>query len=654
MIFKSLTQKALNISRILKRLLAIILDCIFCIFATWMALSLRLDNLIIFDLHYFIPALISITIAIPVFFFLGFYKVIFRYETGDTLKILAKAIILYALIYSIICVVITIENIPRSVGLIQPMILFLMIGTSRWLVRVWIGHYFSYDSNMKLKKGVIIYGAGNSGRQLASNLVHSNEFKLLFFIDDNKNFWGGTIDGYLVKSPSIINKFKDKNPKELWLAMPKLSSLERKNLISRFKEFPLHVRTLPSFSDLTNGKVYLSDLRELDINELLGRNAVKPNSFLLRKCISEKTVLVTGAGGSIGAELCRQILTNNPKCVLLAEHSEVALYNIHTELISINRENSKHKNFKEIILVPLLVNILDEKKMDHIFKIWKPNTVYHAAAYKHVPMVEYNVVSGITNNFLGTLSCAKVAMKHKVNYFVLISTDKAVRPTNIMGASKRLAEMTLQLFNYDKKNSHTSFCIVRFGNVLGSSGSVVPLFRKQIQNGGPITLTDNNVTRYFMTITEAAQLVIQAGAMSKGAEVFLLDMGKPVKIADLARKMIESSGLQVKDKYSLVGDIEIQVTGLRPGEKLYEELLIDSKSKSTLHSRIFQAIEPPIPEKEFNLLVKQLILYLKQNNIKEIKNLLKNSVSGYVPNSSDVDWISNFNKKNDYNSIQKF
>jgi len=387
---------------------------------------------------------------------------------------------------------------------------------------------------------------------------------------------------------------------------------------------------------LATGRVRLSDVRELDINELLGRDSIKPNFALLQKCIFEKTILVTGAGGSIGSELCRQILVQNPRRIILIENSEVALYNIHAELQSkIGQQPDDYD-----VLVPLLCNVQDETKLTHIFETWKPETVYHAAAYKHVPIVEHNVVAGITNNVIGTLTCAKISIKHKVENLVLVSTDKAVRPTNIMGASKRLAEMALQSLCNDKNNESTCLSMVRFGNVLGSSGSVVPLFRKQIEAGEALTLTHKDVTRYFMTAVEAAQLVIQAGAMAKGGEVFVLDMGQPVSILDLARNMIESAGLIVKDAITPWGDVEIQVTGMRPGEKLYEELLIGDNAKPTEHARILQAHETFMERDDFDALIQKLTNAIVQNNIIEIRELLIANVSGYVPSGDIVDLIS--------------
>ena len=640
-----LTIKAINLSRVTKISIAIFLDIIICLFSTWVALSLRLGELIILNWEYAIPALVSVGIAIPIFFLFGLYKVIYRYVSNDTLQFLTKAITIYTLFYSIIFVVLSVDGVPRSIGIMQPMIMFLLIGASRFSVKIWLNKYFSVKSTKKSQKQIIIYGAGESGRQLASNLLHSRDYKFLFFVDDNKSFWGGTIDGYPVKPQAYINSLKDsEKSKELWLAMPNLSSPERRKLINHLGKFRLHVRTLPSFSDLTSRRVHLSDVRELDINELIGREPVQPNIKLLQKCIFKKTILVTGAGGSIGSEICRQVLSSNPSCILLAENSEVALYNIHSELNSIIKNNFIDDD-NITVLVPLLINVQDENKLDHIFKTWKPSTVYHAAAYKHVPMVEHNVVAGITNNVIGTLKCANVAIRYNVKYFVLVSTDKAVRPTNIMGASKRLAEMTLQLLSNDSNNNCTCFSMVRFGNVLGSSGSVVPLFRKQIEAGGPVTLTDENVTRYFMTTTEAAQLVIQAGSMSKGGEVFVLDMGQPLRILDIALNMIETAGKQVKNKKTPWGDIEIQITGLRPGEKLYEELLIGNNPKSTKHPRILQADEIFIIKEDFEKLIHKLTIYLDDNNITEILKILKDHVHGYMP-SKNVDWISKFKESN--------
>lgn len=613
-----------------------------CIFATWIALSFRYGEFVY--PHYYIgfPVLISVCIAIPIFYYMGIYKVIFRYVHADQINIFAKAIILYTLIYSLLIIIFEFKNIPRSIGLMQPMIVFILICTSRWAVITWLDFYFPINPNKKNRKEVIIYGAGSSGRQLAGNLLYSSEYKFLFFVDDNKTFWGGTIDRYPVRPLSSINKYiNTKHSIEVWLTMTNISMPKRLGLIKQLSDLGLHVRTLPSFSDLTSNRVYLSDVRELNINELIGREPVNPNIKLLKKSIFKKTVMVTGAGGSIGSEICRQVIMNEPNYILLVENSEFALYHILNELRSILKE----KLNKKIILVPLLIDIQDSKSMSYVFKIWKPYTVYHAAAYKHVSIVESNILSGIKNNLIGTLQVANLAIFFKVKKFVLISTDKAVRPTNIMGVTKRLAEIILQLLSSDPNNKNTCFCIVRFGNVLGSSGSVVPLFRKQIKAGGPVTLTDKKVTRYFMTTTEAAQLVIQAGSMAKGGEVFVLDMGKPIRIEDIANKMIETSGLKIKNENNPFGDIEVQIIGLKPGEKLHEELLIGNNPKKTKHSRILQANEECMLKEDFELLMKNIYTCIDNNNIPGIIDVLKHNIVNYSPSNEILDIISKFKKE---------
>ena len=636
-----LKSKALNLSRTNKKLLALTLDIILCFFATWLSLSLRLEKFIIFTFDYNLAFLVSVSIAIPIFILMDLYKGIFRYNSNMAIWIIAKAMFVYGFIYSLVFTLTGIEGIPRSIGLMQPTFLFWLIGSSRWLVKTWLGPTFSIKKSNDSRKNILIYGSGRAGRQLASSLLHSNEFKLINFIDDNKAYWEGTIDGYSVISPPSIKKvIETKDIKQLWLAIPNLYGKKRLELINNLRKFPVHVRTLPSLTDLINGKVRFSDLRELDVNELLGRDAVKPDTSLLKKCILKKTVLITGAGGSIGSEICRQIINHQPKVVLLIDNSELALYNIHNELQLLVKKQSYEKLNHSVILVPLLINIQDEKRLSDVFRTWQPETVYHTAAFKHVPMVEFNVISGIKNNVFGTLNCAKISLKNKVENFVLISTDKAVRPTSIMGASKRLAEMLIYTLNNDKENLSTCFSMVRFGNVLGSSGSVIPLFRKQIEAGGPITLTDKRVTRYFMTSTEAAQLVIQAGGMAKGGEVFLLDMGNPVLIFDLARNIIKATGLSVKDDNSPWGDIEIKITGLRVGEKLYEELLISGDAKKTQNNRILKTNENFLSKNKLNIVLKSLENLINKNDVIKIRKLLIEHVTGYKPNEDIVDLIA--------------
>lgn len=638
-IYKYVTNWALNLSRSVKRALALFLDIILCVFAFWLALSLRLEKLVSLDLHHLAPLLLAIGIIIPIFISCGLYKTILRYSSTQTMGVLAKAIFFYALIYSIIILIIGFQGVPRSIGILQPILMFMLILASRWIIKNWLREYFSKTIPNNVKKNIIIYGAGNAGQQLASSLLDNQAFKLITFVDDNENLWGGTINGHPVLSPKKIKQMLDiKNVKELWLAIPSATDNTRKQLINNLRKFPMHVRTLPNFSDLLSNKIRIGDVRELDINELLNRTVVKPNFTLLQKCILGKTVLVTGAGGSIGSELCRQVLNQKPNCILLIDNSEVALYNIHKELESIKKQqNIYDKN--HITLIPLLINIQDKLKLIQVFEKWRPQTVYHAAAYKHVPMVEYNVVAGISNNVIGTLTCATVAINYEAEHFVLVSTDKAVRPTNIMGASKRLAEIVLQSLCNDKNKMKTSLSMVRFGNVLGSSGSVVPLFRKQIETGGPVTLTHEKITRYFMTVQEASQLVIQAGAMAEGGEVFVLDMGKPIRIKDLARNMIQASGLVVKDKKTPWGDIEIQISGIRPGEKLYEELLIGENQEKTQHPLILRAHETFMKRKDFDIHIKKLTKAMEKNNIKEIRKILVSAVPGFIPNIDIVDWI---------------
>ena len=470
---------------------------------------------------------------------------------------------------------------------------------------------------------VLIYGAGNAGRQLAAAMTNSHEMRVVGFLDDDDRLHGHVLNGLSIYSPADLpGLVTSLQVSTVLLAIPSVSRHRRNEMIAQMLRAHVQVRTLPAVSELAQGMVSTSDLRELDIDDLLGREPVAPNHILLGRNITDKVVLVTGAGGSIGSELCRQILSVNPSTLVLIEQSEFALYEIQQELQEKIEDNAT-------LLVPVLASVRDAQRLNEIFADWKPDTVYHAAAYKHVPLVEHNPIEGIRNNTLGTLTAARAAAEHGVSDFVLISTDKAVRPTNIMGASKRLAEMALQALAATAPK--TRFSMVRFGNVLGSSGSVVPKFRRQIRDGGPITLTHPDITRYFMTIPEAAQLVIQAGAMAKGGDVFVLDMGDPVKIMDLATRMIELSGLCVRDENNPEGDIEIEITGLRPGEKLFEELLIGNNPRPTSHPRIMKAHEefvawPVLLEK-----LQQLESLLEQRNVEGTKELLTELVSGYAP-----------------------
>ena len=462
-------------------------------------------------------------------------------------------------------------------------------------------------------------------------MANSHEITVVGFVDDDDRLHGHVLNGQPIYNPSDIEALTSTlHISDVLLAMPSLSRHRRNEILSQVRSARVAVRTLPSMNDLAQGKVSISDLRELDIDDLLGREPVAPNHILLTKNILGKVVLVTGAGGSIGGELCRQILQVGPSKLLLIEQSEFALYSVQQEL-------EEKKARIETELVPLLASVQDPDRMREIMSTWRPDTVYHAAAYKHVPLVEHNPAAGIKNNVLGTLHTAQAAIESGVTDFVLISTDKAVRPTNVMGASKRLAEMTLQALA--PVNTGTKFCMVRFGNVLGSSGSVVPKFRQQIRDGGPISLTHPDVTRYFMTIPEAAQLVIQAGAMAKGGDVFVLDMGQPVKIFDLAKRMVELSGLTLQDEQNPDGDIAIEVTGLRPGEKLFEELLIGDNPKPTIHTCIMKANEEFIAWEELEGKLNALEVALSVNDVGVIRLMMKQLVSGYIPSDDIVDWV---------------
>ena len=510
----------------------------------------------------------------------------------------------------------------------------------------------------KIRHRLLIYGAGSAGAQTAAAVANGGEFELLGFIDDDAAKTGRHINGVPVFAPGEVTEVVERlGVSDILLALPSASRHRRHQIVEGLRALPVHIRTLPGMADLASGRVAVSDFRELDLEDLLGRDPVPPNAALLARDLAGKTVLVTGAGGSIGSELCRQILLEQPAKLLLVEHSEFALYGIHQELealvASLAPSDANGHQPEPAELIGLLGNVRDYERIAEIFRAYRPDTVYHAAAYKHVPIVEHNLCEGLSNNVFGTLNVARAAMESGAASFVLVSTDKAVRPTNVMGASKRIAEMILQalaaetMVRFDDNSrvaglvrNRTRFAMVRFGNVLGSSGSVVPLFRKQIETGGPITLTHPDVTRYFMTIPEAAQLVLQAGAMGEGGEVFVLDMGQPVRIVELARRMVELSGHSVRDEANPEGDIEIRITGLRPGEKLYEELLIGDNPSLTAHPRIMKARESFLNWGELLPFLAQLKASIDNGDVDGFRRLLQELVSGYRPAGAIVDWIT--------------
>jgi FlaA1/EpsC-like NDP-sugar epimerase len=621
----------LALPRSAKRVVALSVDLGLCILTVWLAYYLRLGELVVLSGSALWAVGISISLALPIFIISGLYRAIFRYSGWPALLAVARAVGIYGLLYASIFTAIGVPGVPRTIGIIQPILLLLFVGASRAIARVWLGDQYQNILKKANRTKVLIYGAGRAGRQLVAAMANSPEMQVVGFLDDDDRLHGHVLNGQPIYNPADLETLvQTRGISDVLLALPGINQKRRNEILDQMRVARVAVRTLPSVTDLAQGKVSISDLRELDIDDLLGREPVMPNHILLAMNIRGKVVMVTGAGGSIGSELCRQILPVRPQKLLLIEQSEFALYAIHQEL-------EEKVSGLEVTLVPLLASVQDTDRMQEIMSTWHPDTVYHAAAYKHVPLVEHNPAEGIKNNVLGTLRTAQAAARNGVADFVLISTDKAVRPTNIMGASKRLAELALQAIA--STNPGTKFSMVRFGNVLGSSGSVVPKFRQQIRDGGPITLTHPEITRYFMTIPEASQLVIQAGAMAKGGDVFVLDMGESVKIMDLARRMIELSGLTVKDEENPDGDIEIAITGLRPGEKLYEELLIGDNPKPTSHLRIMKAHEEFIPWADLESKLQALEMALSVNDVGVIRLMMQKLVTGYAPSDDIVDWI---------------
>lgn len=649
--------------RLIKQALAVLSDVVICAIAVQLAMDLRMETYVSWSIQQTWMFLLSLVFFLPIFIALGLYRAIFRFAGLQVIFSLNKAMVLYAFLYASVFTLIGIDQVPRSVGLLQPLIFGLGIVSSRLFVRYWLGGL----GRKNLVSGTpraLIYGAGSAGRQLAGGLLSSSDVRVVGYVDDDDRLHGHNLNGLNIYSPNDLARIVErKQVTQIFLAIPSVSQRRRNEVINQLLPLHVQVRTLPGLADLASGKVTVSDLRELNIEDLLGREPVVPNPLMLAKNITSKVVMVTGAGGSIGSELCRQILKAQPSTLLLVELSEFALYEIHRELEATVREVAYQASedltgpsldtldASAPVFIPLLANVRDAHRMEEIMRTWRPSTVYHAAAYKHVPLVEHNPAEGVKNNALGTLVTATQAALHGVSDFVLVSTDKAVRPTNVMGTTKRLAEMVLQAkaasqaLKFGEIPSKTRFSMVRFGNVLGSSGSVVPLFRKQISEGGPITLTDDRMTRYFMTIPEAAQLVIQAAAMANGGDVFVLDMGQPVKILDLAKRMVELSGLTVMDQNNPMGDIEIQVTGLRPGEKLYEELLIGDNPLPTSHPRIMKAHEEFLPWDKLESKLNILNGALESNNVPFIRTLLKELVPGYQPESEVVDWVWMENEK---------
>ncbi len=616
--------RLLNLSRIKKRIVAQTIDAVSLAAAFLLALSIRLGELHMPSSPYAWGCL-AFCIGFTIIFGekIGVYKTVVRFF-GNQNIVSVCSVVLASSVVMALCLFFLSIPLPRSTPIIYACLAILFMLGSRFGLRLLFQHY----AKEQLGEPIIIYGAGSAGNQLAMSLKQDNHYTPIAFVDDNPKLHGRRLQGIEVYHPEKVNDLvKDYNVKRILLAIASIPSERKKEIYEQLEHLRIKVKTIPAYSQIVSGELSIENLRDVNVEDLLGRTPVEPVSKLMDKCIKDKVVLVTGAGGSIGSELCRQIVKLEPKRIVLMDNSEFALYSIHKDLAGPTHDEDKNW------IIPVIGNILDSKLIDDVLVSHSVDTIYHAAAYKHVPLVEQNIVEGVKNNVLGTYQLAQKALHHKVENMVLISTDKAVRSTNVMGASKRVAEFVLQAFSTIK--GHTRFSMVRFGNVLGSSGSVVPLFKSQIKMGGPITVTHPEITRYFMTIPEAAQLVIQAGALAKGGEVFVLDMGKPVKILDLARKMIHLTGYSddpSSDRY-----IDVNFSGLRPGEKLYEELLVDDNALGTEHPRIMCARETFLEIQELEALVTGIEAAIELRDSAAIKDILLKAPTGFQPASEGVD-----------------
>ena len=622
----NLSQKSietiLGLPRWLKRTIVIVIDVILCFASVMIATYLRLGYWPPIDRLVLIPTLVAILATVSLSIALGAYRAIFRYAGSVALLLTVRVAATHGFIFAVVFTFVGVSGVPRTIGLLQPIIL----GTLMLLTRVAASSLLNRSITLPWQRDnlatVMIYGAGRAGRQLASAIRASDQMRLIGFVDDDPHLRGRTLDGLPIFAGSdLATTIPDRSVTDILLAMPSVSRSRKRAIVDGLKQFNLHIRTLPGMLDLAQGKVSVKDLKDLDIEDLLGRSPVDPDLELLRRAIAGKTIMVTGAGGSIGSELCRQIAALSPRQMVLVDNSEFMLYSIDFEL--------NQKAPRDMAITPVLASVVDKQKMHVVVSTNKPDIIFHAAAYKHVPLIESNPVEGAINNILGTEAIAEVALANAVGSVVLISTDKAVRPTNVMGATKRFAELILQS-KHDSEEPKTRFSMVRFGNVLDSNGSVVPLFRRQIAEGGPVTVTHPDVIRYFMTIREAAQLVIQAGSMAQGGEVFLLDMGEPVKIMDLARSMIELSGMTVSGD-GQPGDVEIAITGLRPGEKLFEELLIDERAEPTDHPQISKARERTVSAECLSKVMQKLRQAIESDDEEMVRACLAQVVPEYKP-----------------------
>lgn len=612
----------LSFSRRAKQIVAVVADFVLLSLAFWSAVALRFETLAPDLAPYAWQIVAAPFLAIPIFIKLGLYRAVIRFMEDRVVFVVAGGVALSVILLAAAVALTHTPGLSRGVLGIYLVLAILYVGATRFLAR---SYFLRAERGQDSRIRIAIYGAGRAGTQLAYALRAGREYLPVAFFDDNQTLQNSEMAGLRVFPPDdLASVLATKMVDELLLAIPSAGRARRREIIDRLEGLHCKVKLVPGMADVVSGNVAADSIREVEIDDLLGRESVVPDSALLGKCITGKVVLVSGAGGSIGSELCRQILQLKPSRLVLMEISEFALYSIEQELaLMCARRNLR------IELVPLLGSVIYQNRNEMVMKGFGVQTVYHAAAYKHVPLVEHNPIEGLCNNAFGTRRMAEAALAAGVETFVLISTDKAVRPTNVMGASKRLSELILQALA--RKGGATRFCMVRFGNVLGSSGSVVPLFRKQIALGGPITLTHADITRYFMTIPEAAQLVIQAGSMGQGGEVYVLDMGKPVKIIDLARRMVHLSGLELRDEAHPEGDIAIEIVGLRPGEKLYEELLIGENAEGTSHPLIMRAYEHELP---WAVLTERLAILDEASqdfDFEKVLGLLESLVVEYTP-----------------------
>ena len=628
--FLEALNRVLNSKRKTKRIITLVVDSLFILVSFWASLVIRLDNLSAFsNINYWLILSGLLPISLLIFVKLGLYRAVLRYMSSQAVWAIVAGTMLSTAALVLIAFFSS-TPVPRTMPLIYCALILLSIGGARLLVRALVTQFTGSN-----KHPLVIYGAGSAGRQLATGIATGSEFYVSAFIDDDASKHGSVIQGVpvipVVDLKALINAGK---AIKVLLALPSASRSERNRIINLLEKYPVQVQTIPGIKDVIEGNSNPSEFVDVEIEDLLGREPVTPLPQLMAQNITGKNVMVTGAGGSIGSELCRQIIKFKPTTLVLFELSEFALYQIEKEL-----SEYIHKNGLKIKLYPLMGSVQRINRVENVMMAFNINTIYHAAAYKHVPLVEHNVVEGIRNNVFGTYYAARAAINSGVETFVLISTDKAVRPTNVMGASKRMAELVLQALSQAAFNKKTRFCMVRFGNVLGSSGSVVPLFRRQIQEGGPITLTHQDITRYFMTIPEAAQLVIQAGAMGKGGDVFVLDMGDSVKIKDLAEKLVRLSGLEIKDEDNPNGDIAIECTGLRPGEKLFEELLIGDNVQDTFHERIMTANEAMLSWEDLEPVLNNLDKMCHNFDHESIREILLNAPTGFNPTDGICDLV---------------